>query len=236
MIIIPEHASEAFRQKIREIDIDKLKKFLESQTSAVYETQILRAALGDNAMDCDTLTLYQNHFVLFYILYRLQDEYFAAGKFLYVHFMRTKLYDYPQVGKCRYFDENLLSFCMQDTEGDFCPYHQSKFAENTALEQLSVKYFYYDTDNYDRLDKDTAEAFINGTWEILANYGKLKECFAAMEMSETYDLDEIKKQFRLLAKKYHPDIAGDAGKKFNEINRAYTVLRNTVPIVGMHNS
>ncbi|MBR6198656.1 MAG: DnaJ domain-containing protein [Spirochaetales bacterium] len=231
MIIIPDHASIAFKQQIEGVNLDELKSFLESQDKPVYETQIMRVIFGDNAMDCDSLTLYQRHFILFYILYRLQDEYWSSEKFLYVHFMRTKLYDYPPAGKCRFFDENLMLFCNADTDGEFCPYHQSKFADTSALELLSVKYFYYDTDNYDRLDKDTAEAFINGTWEILANYGRLKECFAVMEMSETYDLNEIKRQFRMLAKKYHPDIAGDAGKKFNEINRAYTILKNTIPII-----
>jgi len=40
--------------------------------------------------------------------------------------------------------------------------------------------------------------------------------------------DEIKKQYRRLARKYHPDVSKlrNAEKRFKEINEAYDVLKN----------
>ena len=53
--------------------------------------------------------------------------------------------------------------------------------------------------------------------------------YKILEVSENEDISEIKKQYRKLAMKYHPDRnAGDekAAKKFREITEAYEVLSN----------
>ena len=53
--------------------------------------------------------------------------------------------------------------------------------------------------------------------------------YKILEVSENADILKIKKQYRKLARKYHPDRnAGDerAAKKFREITEAYEVLSN----------
>ena len=53
--------------------------------------------------------------------------------------------------------------------------------------------------------------------------------YKILEVSENADILKIKKQYRKLAMKYHPDRnAGDerAAKKFREISEAYEVLSN----------
>ncbi|NWO18652.1 DnaJ domain-containing protein [Leptotrichia sp. oral taxon 223] len=53
--------------------------------------------------------------------------------------------------------------------------------------------------------------------------------YKILEVSENADISEIKKKYRKLAMKYHPDKnAGDekAAKKFREITEAYEVLGN----------
>ena len=53
--------------------------------------------------------------------------------------------------------------------------------------------------------------------------------YKILEVSENADILKIKKQYRKLAMKYHPDRnAGDerAAKKFREITEAYEVLSN----------
>ena len=54
-----------------------------------------------------------------------------------------------------------------------------------------------------------------------------KDLYRILEISKGADQKEIKKAFRRLAKKYHPDTnSGDASaeKKFKEINEAYAIL------------
>ncbi|HNZ27731.1 MAG TPA: DnaJ domain-containing protein [Spirochaetota bacterium] len=222
-----------FEENLKRINVEKLKEFLSGLKTPCYETELMRASFQDkDVLKCDSLELYQNHFVLFYVLYKLQEEYYKEDKYLNVHFMRTFLSDYPEYSKCRFYDEHTGLFCraeVLDTSG-YCAFHNNKVGEY-EIEQLSAKYFYYDIENYSKLDRDTAEQFINGAWEILINYKKIEESFQTLEIPESYDLEIIKKQFRILAKKYHPDLGESTHKKFNDVNRAYRYLMQTIPRV-----
>ncbi len=216
----------SFKERLNDISIEKLKELLEKESKPHYESELLKIAFQDkDVMKDDNLSLYQKHFALFYTLYKLQDEYYKQNKYLHIHFMRTQLIDYPEKGFCRYYNEDSGLFCNVKTEKseNYCDFHLEKIGAN-EIELLSTKYFYYDIENYNRLDENNVELFINGTWEILSKYNNVKECFKIMELPEYYDIELIKKQFKILAKKYHPDMGEKNHKKFNEINRAYRFL------------
>ncbi len=53
-----------------------------------------------------------------------------------------------------------------------------------------------------------------------------KSLYATLEVSENASKDEIKKAYRRLARKYHPDVNKEASaeEKFKEVNAAYEVL------------
>ncbi|HBZ96870.1 MAG: molecular chaperone DnaJ [Phycisphaerae bacterium] len=53
-----------------------------------------------------------------------------------------------------------------------------------------------------------------------------KDYYAILGVQRTASADEIRKAYRSLARKYHPDVSteGDAGDRFNEVQQAYEVL------------
>src|SRR6267154_5378771 len=55
---------------------------------------------------------------------------------------------------------------------------------------------------------------------------KYKDYYETLGVSRTASEEEIKKAFRKLARKYHPDVAKGKGteEKFKEVNEAYEVL------------
>src|SRR3989344_9142232 len=50
--------------------------------------------------------------------------------------------------------------------------------------------------------------------------------YQTLGISKTANADEIKKAYRKLAHKHHPDKKGGDEKKFKDINEAYQVLSN----------
>ena len=55
----------------------------------------------------------------------------------------------------------------------------------------------------------------------------VKDYYKILEIEDNFTEDSLKKKYRELSKKYHPDINPDGGEKFKEINEAYDILSDS---------
>lgn len=89
-----------------------------------------------------------------------------------------------------------------------------------------------ETSFYVVVDISDNEIIVNDSQEYLrANLDDViivPDCYKTLEAKPYFLFEDIKKQYRKLAKKYHPDINKDIGAvdKFKEIQSAYDLLNN----------
>lgn len=229
----------ALEKLATETNKTKLKSFLLQIKKPVYETLLLKNTFDSlpslNALP--PLELYHYHFALFHMLYQLQTLFYQEEKYLHVHFMRTHLTAYPEKGNCRYYQAETGKFCctpLSDSSStSLCSFHKKLLSlDEDPLETSSIKYFYLSTANYTKLTDKNAEAFLNGSWELLYHYDEFQQAVQRLDLPENCTIEMLKKRYYQLAKKYHPDQNGDTAlSEFLAVNDAYRFLLKLLPTI-----
>jgi len=210
---------------LQQIDLLRLESFLTGQPEPVYESILLGEFCPQlNQINGAAIELYRWHFALFHQLYRLKDRIVASNQYLHIHFMGIHLTAYPQAGECRHYEDSCFCRARIEEDGEMlCEFHRGK-CEESALAELSDRYFYLDHENFFALTEENAEAFIAGAWNLLVNYDEVQECYKTLGLPEGTELRLIKRHFRELARLHHPDLKPESGRRFAEINSAYRRL------------
>lgn len=210
----------------------KVRNFLENQTRPVYESTLLWNIYPEYKNKTTSIDTYQYHFAIMRLLYQLQDELAKENIYLHVHFMRIKMLPYPKKGLCREYLEESGCFCKSPTASQqdfYCPFH-AKQKNDDVPETLSVKYFYLSDKNYNAINESNADAFLNGTWELLYHYDEYINAVRTLELPENCNMTMVRQNYHRLAKKHHPDLNGGvASEDFLKINDAYQILKKILP-------
>ena len=215
-----------FAQALSELAGERVTAFLTSLSGPCYESELMREGFPEfRILGAAPLELFQKHFLLFHWLYRLQERFFAENRYLHIHFMRTSLVDYPERGKCRFYEPHLGSFCADQLldATEYCAFHRGMVGDD-RLELLSERFFYLDFRNYFALNEGTAREFLDGSWEVLRRHEEIRAALAVLDLPARVDVKTIKSAFREFARTFHPDAGGDGEERFKQINNAYHLL------------
>lgn len=137
--------------------------------------------------------LFQAHFLLFHSLYLLSHR-----------LLERKL--------------NLLS--IHTLKIQLLPY---QVGENTLQEDDKLKSYYLDFNNLENTSEDDVYEMLASFWNKLNRFDNRDAALSELGLKDPVDDVVIKKEYRRLAMKYHPDRGGDT-KKLQKINDALALL------------
>lgn len=153
----------------------------------------------DKAALRDPLTLFQTHFVLFHSLYKLRERWRLQKK-------------------CELFIHTLNIECQ--------PWQQG---EKTLAESDSLAEYYLDLSQLSTTSETDVESMLNDFWERMGQNSSTKKLMSTSEACEVMELSpplnetQVKKQYRRLVHKYHPDKGGSVAK-MQSIQKAYRAI------------
>ncbi len=175
---------------------------LEAHPEGLGEHRVMRL-LGEagiepfTALDFhDPLALFQAHFLLFHLLYRLRDHFHQQRRgHLEIHTLAIRLGPYRRGVEALTADDPL-------------------------------RRYYLDLEHLRAVDRTAVEALLARFWHRLAGQGDeeaRRRALAELELSEPVTLEEIRRRYRQLAARHHPDRGGDA-TRMQRLNAAWRVL------------
>ncbi|KAB7623988.1 DNA-J related domain-containing protein [Alkalilimnicola sp. S0819] len=141
----------------------------------------------------EPLSLYRTHFLLFHSLYRLRER--LADEGLQIHCLRIKLLPTAERGA-----------------GDGLPAAPDSLAD-----------FYLDLRNRDNVDEAQVLEMLGAFWRAFKGRDARAEALAVLELQDPVEAADIKRQYRRLAMRHHPDRGGD-GQRLQAINAAMAAL------------
>ncbi|MCH2456271.1 DNA-J related domain-containing protein [Idiomarina sp.] len=153
----------------------------------------------DKAALRDPLNLFQTHFILFHSLYKLRERWRLQKKYeLFIHTLNIE--------------------CQPWQQGE------KDLAENDPLAE-----YYLDLSQLSSTSETDVESMLNDFWERMGQDFSTKQLMPTDEACEVMELTppltekQVKKQYRRLVHKYHPDKGGSVAKMQN-VQKAYRAI------------
>ena len=173
---------------------------LQQHPSGISEVKLLKALShqGFEHFSADRsqgqYDLFRRHFLLFHLIYQCQN-------YCYQH----------QIGNLKI---HTLSICLQ-------PYSPGQ-ASTQAYDKL--KEYYLDDTQLDTTTQADVEAMLDNFWQGIQPLTGTDEALATLEMQDASDFQQVKRQYRKLAMRDHPDRGGSTDK-LQRLNQAKETMR-----------
>ncbi|MFN2309540.1 MAG: DNA-J related domain-containing protein [Gammaproteobacteria bacterium] len=177
-----------------------LLELLRLHPGGLSEYALLQRLRGDARLDLgparldDLQELFRTHFLLFHALYRLRDQlHETRAGDLEIHVLNIRWLDRGPDG-----------------------------GANLARPD-PLRDYYLDLDNLDGTTRADLDALLGRFWAGLSRYDRRGEALAVLDLPAETDLAGIRRQYRRLAMRHHPDRGGDPGR-LQAIHTAMAIL------------
>jgi hypothetical protein len=147
-------------------------------------------------LSSDSLVMFRIHFIVFHTLYRLRDRVRQQGL----------------------NDIDLNPVCIR------LLHYQNN--ESALVEYDALYEYYMDTENLENTGSEDVDEMLQRFWLRLDNSERRAEALKELELNDPVSDDAIRKQYRRLAMKHHPDRGGER-EKLQRINAAVSILLNS---------
>lgn len=168
------------------------------------EHEILSKLKAKNISPFDKLNIQHSkdlfcaHFLVMHALYTLQDDYLSKQQYyLDIKSIKIERQLYTSVTT----DSNLTPLAQHDP----------------------LKEYYLNISHYFETSEQEINDLLSSFWKKFLAQDDKQQALDTLELPASSDYASIKKQYRLLAQKHHPD-KGGCGKHFAKINAAKSIL------------
>lgn len=171
--------------------------------------QLSQAGYAVFTPSLEPLELFQAHFLLFHILYRLSDQ-------------------WQQAGHGRLVIDCLNIHFQTESDLDMAHSAQTDLARDDSLKRYYLDYQHYrETQTQDVID--LLDSFWNQQPETI-DHNELKQAKITLELPLDQNLDrqQINQHYRRLSFSHHPDRGGDTST-FQKLSNAVQILRRAYP-------
>ena len=187
---------DAYFDRLGEVLLDELRRHPPGRNELELMRRLQAEALPgftEHPEPGDSLALFRAHFLLFHALYRLRER-LVAGK-----------------------ESGLEIHCMKSL---LLPLGEG---ERAIAHHDPLRDYYLDLNNLEETDREEVEGMLKGFWITQQAREKRGDALAVLELEEPVKFDQIKKQYRRLAARHHPDRGGDK-ERLQAINAAMDTL------------
>lgn len=178
----------------------RLQEILQAHPKGLSEYELIgmlqsgAQPLFDQDIFHDSVNLFRAHFLLFHALYRLREQLLSE--------QRASL----QIDPLRI---RWLAFAPRD---------------RGQLDQPDpLRAYYLDLDHLENTGREDIERMLGKFWSRLYADEHRSDALRTLDLQEPVDYDTIRKRYRELVMRHHPDRGGDT-QRLQELNEAMTIL------------
>jgi hypothetical protein len=174
---------------------------IKSRPSGLREVDLIRGLPQDSAAlildgQGSKIALFRKHFLVMNALYQLQADLFEKGLYLSISPLAIRLEPVQDLG--------LTALPVDGVE--------------TALRD-----YYLDWDHYEQTDRTAVTAMLRRFWGRYLAIDKRVEALRTLELPTDAKWKSIRKSYRRLVARHHPDKGGDP-VRFRAVREAYEIL------------